>query len=90
VRPIVLDLVKDPELLNETAKGWAEAIGGGTKKHQVRNFYDRLLKLKYDLDKGEEFGKVYPFIKMLNSKVAYARTRRVVYEAILGFFRGRN
>jgi len=73
--------------------------------------------------KNEEkgFDSVYPFIKMLNSKVAYGRSRRVVsdefvemmemcisqikldgrgeqtfnnfklfFEAVLGFFKGRN
>lgn len=117
-KKIVLDLKADDELLNETAKEWAEAIGK-TKKTQVRNFYDKILELQERIKK-EDFDDVYPFIKMLNSKVAYAVSRRVVskefqdmmeqclaqitkdangakkfdtfklfFEAVLGFFKGR-
>jgi len=72
---IVLDLKKDPELLNKTAREWAEKIRK-TKKTQVRNFYDKVLELEERL-KSENFEDVLPFIKMLNSKVAYAVNRRV-------------
>ena len=116
---IVLDLQQNPELLNTTAKEWAEAINY-TKKTQVRNFYDKVLELQEEIKK-EGFENVYPFIKMLNSKVAYGVSRRVVsrefqnmmqqcldqikldangkekfevfklfFEAVLGFFKGRD
>ncbi len=117
-KQIVLDLKKDPELLNTTAKEWAEAINR-TKKTQVRNFYDRVLELKEDI-KRDGFDNTYPFIMMLNSKVAYGVSRKVVsrefqdmmnqcleeikrrkneeafnnfqlfFEAVLGFFKGRD
>ena len=68
--------LKDSELFNETAKAWADAINR-TKKTQARNFYDKVLELQSQIkDKG--FESVYPFIKMLNSKVAYGVNRRVV------------
>ena len=82
-KKIVLDLNQDSELLNETAKEWAEAISR-TKKTQVRNFYDKILELQEEIkkekkkDKQNGFKNVYPFIKMLNSKVAYGVNRRVV------------
>lgn len=76
-KKIILDLKQDPELLNITAKEWAEAIERGTKKTQVRNFYDKILELQERVKK-ENFSDVYPFIKMLNSKVAYGVSRRVV------------
>jgi len=123
---IILDLKKDPELLNTTAKEWAEKINK-TKKTQVRNFYDKILELDEKIKKEEKhkskeeaFKEVYPFIKMLNSKVAYGVSRKVVslefqqmmeeclaqitynlngkekfetfklfFEAVLGFFKGR-
>ena len=78
---IVLDYKKDKELFNETAKSWAEKIGvgkGGVQNTQIRKFYDKVLELD---DKAkrldeEEFGEdVLPFVKMLNSKVAYASQR---------------
>jgi len=119
-KKIVLDLKADPDLLDITANEWAKAIERGTKKTQVRNFYDKVLEL-YDETKKESFEDVYPFIKMLNSKVAYGVTRKVVsqefqnmmkqcidqikndnsgkdkfetfklfFEAVLGYFKGRD
>ncbi len=118
-KKIILDLKQDRELLNTTAKEWAGEIAR-TKKTQVRNFYDKILELEGKLQK-EKFEDVYPFIKMLNSKVAYGVSRRVVskefqdmmeqclnqitcddngkkkfevfklfFEAVLGFFKGRD
>ena len=80
-KKIILDYKQDPELFNETAQEWAQNIGtgkGGVKNTQIRKFYDKVLEL-YDKSKkmkGEEFQKdLLPFVKMLNSKVAYASTR---------------
>ena len=112
--------LKDKELYNETAKYWAEKIVNGTKKTQARNFYEKILRLQDEIKKSD-FESVYPFIKMLNSKVAYGVSRKVVsrefqemmesciaqikndstgkqtfenfklfFEAVLGFFKGRN
>ncbi|WP_457608169.1 type III-A CRISPR-associated protein Csm2 [Nitratifractor sp.] len=75
-RKIELDYRKDPELFNETAKCWAKAIGH-TKKTQARNFYEKILELEKSIREGD-FAEVYPFIKMLNSKVAYGVSRKVV------------
>jgi len=112
---IVLDYKQDPELFNRTAKTWAEKINR-TKKTQVRNYYDKILELESD-SKKDGFENVLPFVKMLNSKVAYGVGRRVVsyefqemmsecikqvknendlkvfklfFEAVLGFFKGRD
>jgi CRISPR-associated protein Csm2 len=72
---LILDYKKDPDLFNATAKNWAEKIER-TKKSQVRNFYDKVLELEQRA-KQEAFEDVLPFVKMLNSKVAYAVSRRV-------------
>jgi CRISPR-associated protein Csm2 len=113
---IVLDFTKDKgELFNKTAKAWAEKIER-TKKSQVRNFYDRVMELENDA-KEKAFESVLPFVKMLNSKVAYAQTRghaskefvdmmnqcidqidsseklrvfKLFFEAVLGFYKGRD
>jgi len=87
---IELDYKKDPELFNKTAREWAKKIAKAqcknnkgkvvemkTKKTQVRNFYDKVLELLKEAEE-KEWEDVYPFVKMLNSKVAYARTREVV------------
>ena len=68
--------LKDKELFNAVAQEWAEAINR-TKKTQARNFYDQILKLENEIKKSD-FESVYPFIKMLNSKVAYGVSRKVV------------
>ena len=73
---ITLDYKKDPELFNETAKKWALKIEK-TKKTQVRNFYDKVLEL-FEKSKNESWEDIYPFVKMLNSKVAYGKSRKVV------------
>lgn len=76
---IELDYKKDKELFNETAKQWAEDIGtgrGGVQNTQIRKFYDQVLELNNQATKSEDFGgEILPFVKMLNSKVAYASTR---------------
>ena len=78
---IELDYTKDPELFNKTADEWAKKIGSGDKgvhNTQMRKFYDRVLSLQQKAAKmsEEEFqSDLLPFVKMLNSKVAYASTR---------------
>lgn len=78
---IELDYTKDGELFNKTALSLAEKIGtgkGGVQNTQMRKFYDQVLNL-YQKSKSmsdEEFqSDLLPFVKMLNSKVAYASTR---------------
>jgi len=68
--------LNNKELLDGVAKEWADAINR-TKKTQARNFYDKILELEEKIKK-DDFKSVYPFIKMLNSKVAYGVSRRVV------------
>jgi len=72
------DIIKlnDATLFDSVAEKWAKAINR-TKKTQARNFYDQILSLEAKI-KDEDFESVYPFIKMLNSKVAYGVSRRVV------------
>jgi CRISPR-associated protein Csm2 len=78
---INLDYTKDSELFNKTADSWAEKIGngkGGVQNTQMRKFYDQVLNLQQKAKhmSDEEFkNELLPFVKMLNSKVAYASTR---------------
>jgi CRISPR-associated protein Csm2 len=82
MKKIVLDYRKDNELFSATAKEWAEGICARrheradcrVKSTQLRNFYDKVMELE-DRSRHEAFEEVIPFVKMLNSKVAYARTR---------------
>jgi len=75
-KKIVLDYRADKNLFDTTAKYWAGTIDK-TKKTQVRNFYDKVLELESKAKK-EEWEDILPFVKMLNSKVAYGVTRNVV------------
>jgi len=78
---IELDYTKDSELFNKTADKWAEKIGnsrGGVQNTQMRKFYDQVLSLQQKAKhmSDEDFqNDLLPFVKMLNSKVAYASTR---------------
>ena len=79
MKDIVLDYKEDNELFNNTAHAWAQAICGDrreckVKSTQLRNFYEKVLEL-VEKSKKEPFPEVLPFVKMLNSKVAYAETR---------------
>jgi len=69
-------ILNDEELFDKTASYWAYKINR-TKKTQLRNFYEKILQLQNDIQK-QDFESVYPFIKMLNSKVAYGVSRKVV------------
>ena len=75
---IMLDYLKDPELFNETAQKIAIAIRSNNKmtSTQIRNFYEYVLDL-LDRSEKEAFNSVLPFVKMLNSKVNYAKERKV-------------
>jgi len=75
-KKIDLDYTKDANLFDITAKEWAEAIEK-TKKTQARNFYEKVLELESKA-KNESWENVLPFVKMLNSKVAYGVSRKVV------------
>ncbi|KIM08334.1 MAG: hypothetical protein KU29_04415 [Sulfurovum sp. FS06-10] len=75
---IVLDYIKDAELFNKTAQDCVVRLSSSkpeTKSTQMRNFYEYVLDL-YEKSKNEKnFDEILPFVKMLNSKVAYAKSR---------------
>jgi len=76
-----------------TAEKWALVIANtdkGVEKHQLRNFYDKVLELHekaINADDKEFQTKVLPFVKMLNSKVAYAKNKQTspVNQAFVNF-----
>lgn len=65
-----------------TAHKWALVIANadkGVEKNQLRNFYDKVLELEekaVNTDENEFKLKVLPFVKMLKSKVAYAKNKQ--------------
>ena len=72
--PIDLDYKKDPNLFDTTAKTVAEKISG-TKATQMRAFYEYVIELEQKSN-TEDFSEVLPFVKMLNSKAAYSKSRK--------------
>jgi len=91
MKQIILDYKQDIELFNETAEAWAEEICGNrgecaVKSTQLRNFYDKVLEL-YEKSEKEDFEDILPFIKMLNSKVSYALSRKYVSEEFATFMK---
>lgn len=71
------------ELLSTTADRWAQIIAkeaedqnGRNKSTQLRRFYDEICRLH---DKGErDFERRLPFVHMILSRVAYAKSRKLV------------
>jgi len=77
-----IDFNDKKELFNKVAQHWAKEIKSKkTTSTQLRNYYDKVLEL-YEKSKylnDEEFeNEILPFVKMLNSKVAYGVGRGVV------------
>lgn len=70
---IVLDYKVDKNLFDKTAHDVAKAIEQ-TKPAQIRAFYDYVIKLEQDAQ-TQNFSEILPFVKMLNSKAAYSKTR---------------
>jgi len=76
-----------------TAQKWALVIanqGRGVEKNQLRNFYDKVLELyqkSVNMETEEYKTKLLPFIKMLRSKVYYAKNKEngKVNEAFVEF-----
>lgn len=66
------------ELFNTVAEDYANKISDGVQNTQIRKFYDYVLEYNEksrNLTNEEFKADILPFIKMLNSKVAYASTR---------------
>lgn len=71
---IKLNYSTQPELFDSIAKDVAKQVST-TKTTQMRNFYEYVLGL---LDKANDENfktEILPFVKMLNSKVAYSNSR---------------
>lgn len=88
---IVLDYEKDEQLFGETARKWANRLNTESSKitnkiNQIRGFYDKVMELNektQNLNDVEYKKEVYPFVIMLNSKVAYAKTRNLVSDSFV-------
>ncbi len=89
-------LKPDSKLFDKVAKEWAEEIYGDenrkdplTNKNQIRNFYEKILEFHDAIfvKKNKTYEELEPFIKMLNSKVEYAKGRKVAKGAFVNFMK---
>ena len=96
LKKITLDYEKEPQLFGDVAKELAKKLEEEAKKsrskninnaNQIRNFYDKVIELNkkaQNCESEEEYKKnIYPFVVMLNSKVAYAKTRNLVSDTFV-------
>ncbi|GAB6044538.1 hypothetical protein JCM11957_01360 [Caminibacter profundus] len=88
---INFDYETNPQLFGDVAKSWAEQLGKEStqqinKSSQIRQFYDKVIELyekSVNISESEYKQKVYPFVIMLNSKVAYAKTRKKISDTFV-------
>jgi len=88
---IDFDYEKNPQLFGNVAKEWAKQLGNEStqqinKSSQIRQFYDKVIELyekSINIPENEYKKKIYPFVIMLNSKVAYAKTRKKVSDTFV-------
>lgn len=67
-----INLELNQDIFSSIAKDTAYSFDmNKTTSTQMRIFYDYLLK-QYENSKNKSFNEILPFVKMLNSKVAYA------------------
>lgn len=79
---------------DKTAQKWSLVIanqGKGVEKNQLRNFYDKVLELyekSQNTGENEFRQEILPFIRMLRSKVYYAKNKQnsPVNDAFVEFF----
>lgn len=76
-------------LLSDDAQKWAVKISKAglnargdklekNKISQLRKFYDDAVRLSTLIKDGEDYRNIFPFIKMLKAKSAYAEGRKLV------------
>lgn len=83
---IELDYKKHEQLFGDIAKKWTKQIENESdrtknKINQIRTFYEKVMDLQEKSEgmSDEQYKKeVFPFVVMLKSKVAYAKTRNLV------------
>ncbi len=83
---IELDFTKNEQLFGKIAENWSKQINNESNRtrnkiNQIRSFYDKVIELQ---EKSEGISddkykqEIFPFVVMLKSKVAYAKTRGLV------------
>lgn len=91
LKEISLDYEIDEQLFGATALSWSEQINNESSKtvnkiNQIRGFYEKVIELNDNAENmsDEQYIKgVYPFVVMLNSKAAYAKSRGLVSDTFV-------
>ncbi len=79
------------DLFESVAKKLAEEMANVKKKNkpsQIRRFYDELLMWREKARNEERFSEILPLIKMMRSKVYYAKGRELVSDGFVLWFDG--
>ncbi|MGY6214205.1 type III-A CRISPR-associated protein Csm2 [Methylolobus aquaticus] len=85
----VAEELAEPQVLLEDwkTKQWrVKREDKANKPTQVRRFYDELCMWDQKVRDLDSFGRLLPFIKMMNAKVAYARGRDLVDDKFVTWF----
>jgi len=89
---IELDYEKHEQLFGDIALHWSKQIENESSKtvnniHQIRAFYDKVIEFQeksVNMSTDEQYKKeIFPFVIMLKSKVAYAKTRSLVSDSFV-------
>ena len=70
---IAQQLVKKEIRKNRDGKSWEEIHG--VSRHQFRRLFDELKRLKRKLENQKKWDEIFPLVKMIKSKTAYAVSR---------------
>jgi len=65
------------DMFGKKAQKIAQKLDGDIKTTQYRKFYEKVLELSSKATEKDFDIKTKPFVKMLNSKVAYSKTRKL-------------
>jgi len=68
------------EMFGDKAQKISEKLNGDIKTTQYRKFYEKVLELSAKATENEFDTRTKPFVKMLNSKVSYSKTRKLCGE----------
>ncbi len=76
-----------PELFSQTAEEWAKKCSGKINTNtQIRRFYDELILWNEKCTTQQIFQENLPYIRMIKSKIAYAKGRDIIdanYKALM-------
>ncbi len=62
-------------LVTATKDKWGNPVSDGVSRHQLRRIFDEVKRLQKTYEEKGDWGKTYPMVKLLKSKIAYTVAR---------------